>query len=152
MNKKSFTLIEAIVVVAIIAILAAIVVPVVRGFIDRAILQEGVAGMAAILIAEKQYHARHGSYVGLPWVWSYPNCPLDITPDDLKGKYWDWQAYFPPLIDWSGQPIIIRFSPRNSVDESISDRFADAGFLYMTEDGSIYSNNPEITGYPHPTW
>lgn len=63
-SQKGFTLIELMIVVAIIGILAAIAIPNFLRFQLKAKSSEGKANIAAIRTAEESYHAEFGNYVG----------------------------------------------------------------------------------------
>ena len=63
MGRKGFTLIELMIVVAIIGILAAIAIPNFVRFQLRAKSSEGKVNLAAIRTAEEGYSAEFGSYV-----------------------------------------------------------------------------------------
>jgi type IV pilus assembly protein PilA len=62
-NKKGFTLIELMIVVAIIGILAAIAIPNFLRFQLKSKTSEGKVNLAAIRTAEEAYLAEFGSYV-----------------------------------------------------------------------------------------
>ena len=59
-NRKGFTLIELMVVILIVAILAAVAIPILRGRIDAAKWSEGRAVMGTIGTAIRAYHAENG--------------------------------------------------------------------------------------------
>ena len=63
-RRGGFTLIELMIVVAIIGILAAIAIPNFLRFQLKAKSSEGKANIAAIRTAEESYHAEFGNYVG----------------------------------------------------------------------------------------
>ena len=63
-SKKGFTLIELMIVVAIIGILAAIAIPNFLRFQLKSKSSEGKVNIAAIRTAEESYLAEFGSYVG----------------------------------------------------------------------------------------
>lgn len=62
MNKKGFTLVELMIVVAIIAFLAMISVPNFMRFLAKAKRAEAYMNLHAIYAAEKAYYAEHNSY------------------------------------------------------------------------------------------
>jgi len=61
-NKKSFTLIELIVVIKIVGVLAAVSVPIMQSIMRKAITTEALAAMGAIRTAERLYYVEHGRY------------------------------------------------------------------------------------------
>ena len=65
-NRKGFTLIELMIVVAIIGILAAIAIPNFLRFQLKSKTSEGKVSLAAIRTAEESYLAEFGSYVSAP--------------------------------------------------------------------------------------
>ncbi len=92
MSRKGFTLVELMVVILIVAILAAIAIPIMRGRIDAAKWSEGKAMMGTIATAIRAYCAQ---WDGAP---DDPNPTLDVTtldmdedlgfrPGDLEGTY-----------------------------------------------------------------
>jgi len=62
MGRKGFTLIELLIVIIIIGVLAAVGIPVLRGYIDEARYAEADAALGAILTAQRVYHAKHNTY------------------------------------------------------------------------------------------
>ena len=92
MSRKGFTLVELMVVILIVAILAAVAIPIMRGRIDAAKWSEGKAMMGTIATALRAYCAE---WDGQP---DDPNPSLDLTtlamdedlgfrPGDLTGTY-----------------------------------------------------------------
>ena len=65
-NRKGFTLIELMIVVAIIGILAAIAIPNFLRFQLKSKTSEGKVNLAALRTAEESYLAEFGSYVSAP--------------------------------------------------------------------------------------
>jgi len=65
MGRKGFTLIELLIVIIIIGILAAVGIPVLRGYVDDARYSEADAALGAILTAQRVYHARHNVYTNV---------------------------------------------------------------------------------------
>ena len=62
-RSKGFTLIELMIVVAIIAILAAIAIPQYKRFQAKAKAAEAKTNLGAIATAEESYHAEHDKYI-----------------------------------------------------------------------------------------
>ena len=60
--SSGFTLIELMIVVAIIAILAAIAMPIYRDYVIRGYLTEAQAGLSALRTAQEQYYQDNRSY------------------------------------------------------------------------------------------
>ncbi len=74
MKKKNFTLVELLVVVAIIGVLAALIFPAVQSSIKKAEIAKAKAGITTLVNAIKQYESTYGK---LP-------CPKDY--DKIDGK------------------------------------------------------------------
>ncbi|MBF0121114.1 MAG: prepilin-type N-terminal cleavage/methylation domain-containing protein [Desulfobacterales bacterium] len=64
-NKKGFTLIELIIVVAIIGVLAAIAIPNFRAYQFKAKRSEAPVNLKSIRAAEEAYRAENGKYIAL---------------------------------------------------------------------------------------
>ena len=62
MKKSGFTLIELMIVVAIIAFLAMVSVPTFSRFLAKAKRAEAYMNLSSIYAAQKAYHAEHGTY------------------------------------------------------------------------------------------
>ncbi len=62
MNKRAFTLIELMIVVAIIAFLAMVCVPTFTRFLAKAKRAEAYMNLSSIYAAQKAYWAEHGTY------------------------------------------------------------------------------------------
>ena len=61
-NKKGFTLVELMIVAIIVAILAAVVIPLMAGNRFKAIATEGEAGLGTVVTAAKVYKAENGTW------------------------------------------------------------------------------------------
>jgi len=82
MNRKGFTLIELMIVVAIIGILAAIAIPSFLAMQLRAKRSELPTNLDAIRTAEKAYHAEWDQYLSVPLC---PAAEPRREPIDLEG-------------------------------------------------------------------
>lgn len=71
--QAGFTLIEIMITVAIIAILAAVAVPVYRDYVVRSRIPEATSGLAARQVRMEQYFQDTRTYVGAP------DCTLNTT-------------------------------------------------------------------------
>lgn len=91
-KRKAFTLIELAVVLVIVAILAAIVIPIMNVRIDSARWTEGKAALGTIATALRSYATEKreaGTYgPGLPTLNT-----LGFSAEDLKGKYFSISDY-----------------------------------------------------------
>ena len=83
-KQKGFTLIELMVVIMIVAILASVATPVLRGRIDAAKWSEGKAMLGTIATALKTYAAEKAADGTYP-----PDMKIDLGffDEDLTGKY-----------------------------------------------------------------
>ena len=87
-NRKGFTLIELMVVILIVAILAAVAIPILRGRINAAKWSEGKAGAGTINVSLRAYEAEGRDPNGL-------TVPIDIgfLTTDLDGTYFTYACY-----------------------------------------------------------
>jgi type IV pilus assembly protein PilA len=87
-NKKGFTLIELMVVVLIVAVLAAVLVPLMTARLESARWSEGKAGVGTIATAVRAMYAEEGqSWVPSTDVADYVNA------SDMYGKYFRLADY-----------------------------------------------------------
>ncbi len=86
-RRKGFTLIELMVVVLIVSILAAVIIPILRGRIDAAKWSEGKAMMGTIATGIRSYHAEHGPTGQLPTANNFQQIGIDTAHNDLQGRY-----------------------------------------------------------------
>ena len=79
--QKGFTLIELMIVVAIIAILAAIAIPAYQNYLIRSQVTEGVTLMDGAKVAMTEFHANNGRFPG-------NNTSAGVgQPTSITGKY-----------------------------------------------------------------
>jgi prepilin-type N-terminal cleavage/methylation domain-containing protein len=86
MSRKGFTLVELMVVILIVAILAAVAIPIMRGRIDAAKWSEGRAMMGTIATAIRAYCASCDANIGNLALLNM-DTDLGFVPGDLKGTY-----------------------------------------------------------------
>ncbi|GAB4257124.1 MAG: hypothetical protein Kow0092_03740 [Deferrisomatales bacterium] len=63
MSRKGFTLVELMIVVAILGILSAIAIPMYRSYITASKKSEAKANLETLRLLEEQYYADHRAYV-----------------------------------------------------------------------------------------
>lgn len=88
-KKSGFTLVELMVVAIIVAILAAVAIPLMSGNKERAIATEGQAGCSTIATALKLAYVENGSVATNSTVTGLPS----ISDGDLDGTYYDHDDY-----------------------------------------------------------
>lgn len=65
-DDRGFTLIELIVVFMVVAVLAAIAIPLYAGYVKRARTSEGITRLGSIMTASKTYYNRFGQWPTAP--------------------------------------------------------------------------------------
>ena len=60
---KGFTLVELVIVIAIVIILSVVSVPIYRGYMRNAKMAEGYALLGTILSAQKAYYSQYGNFI-----------------------------------------------------------------------------------------
>ena len=80
--QKGFTLIELMIVVAIIAILAAIAIPAYQNYLIRSQVSEGAVLTDGAKTALAEYYSNHGSFPTDP-----TSAGLPSNPSSISGKY-----------------------------------------------------------------
>lgn len=86
-SKSGFTLVELMVVAIIVAILAAVAIPLMMGNKNRAIATEAQAGLGTIRTAMQVYKAEHGGFPNPGSGHPHDTAGLTIKSGDLQGKY-----------------------------------------------------------------
>jgi len=92
-SRTGFTLIELMVVVLIVAILAAVMIPIIRGRIDSAKWTEGKAIMGSIATSIRAYAAEHGVNGDLPNSFRTVSTGLGFAIGDLDGTYFTEESF-----------------------------------------------------------
>ncbi len=87
-TTEGFTLIEIMVVVAIIGILAAVAIPSYMEFRTKAKRSEAYVNLDAIRICEESYRAEQGHFLTCQWN------PAAYTPSSHGTNNWDQGSYF----------------------------------------------------------
>jgi type IV pilus assembly protein PilA len=80
--QKGFTLIELMIVVAIIAILAAIAIPAYQNYLVRTQVSEGAVLTGGAKVAESEFYSNKGHFPNTP-----ESAGLPSTPSSTNGKY-----------------------------------------------------------------
>ena len=95
MVRKGFTLVELMIVILIVAILAAVAIPLMSGKIDAAKWSEAKAALGTIATAVRAYYAEKGcdSSVAAPTLDSSSSDFVGVTTKDLDGTYFSNKDY-----------------------------------------------------------
>ncbi len=67
-QNVGFTLVELVIVIAIVIILSVISVPIYRGYVDKAKMAEGYALLGTIISAQKSYYSEYGYFWTSAWM------------------------------------------------------------------------------------
>ena len=107
-NKKGFTLVELMIVAVIVAVLAAVAVPLMRGTTDRAMATECEAALGSIRSAMRTMYAQSGDYrlasdgtsitAGTTTyvkdkIAAFKKRVVGTSPGDLDGTYFSEECY-----------------------------------------------------------
>ena len=138
-KESAFTLIELLVVVIIVAVLAAVGVPLLSANVARARATEAEAGLGTIRTAMRTYFAENQTYDGVSFSETSTNLPLKVTAGitggDLDGRWFDDGAY-----TISADPDEYCISANGSTsDAPRNDQVKGTGLLQrsMNEEGNI---------------
>jgi type IV pilus assembly protein PilE len=80
-SAKGFTLIEIMIVIALIGILASIAIPYYGDYVTRAKIPDATSNLAAKRVLMEQYFQDNHSYL------SGATCPATVAPDSTLSKY-----------------------------------------------------------------
>ena len=106
MSKKGFTLIELMVVVLIVAILAAVAIPILRGRIDAAKWSEGRAMLGSMATAIRAYAAENGTTAANPTLdFLQGTTSLGFAAGDLTGTYFVDGDFSITSVDLTTAPV-----------------------------------------------
>ena len=90
--KEGFTLVELMVVVVIVALLAALLIPVLTARVEAAKWSEGKSAAGTIATALRAYVIERTELEGLP-VTGFTDISRFMSESDLKGKYFTYGDY-----------------------------------------------------------
>ena len=131
-SRSAFTLIELLIVVIIVAILAAVGVPLLSANVRRARASEADAGLGTIRTAVRAYIAENGSATGATLA------NIGMTATDFGGRWFNFPAYVLNVVSGTVYCITvdgnISTAPRkDQVDTDGTDRLSHS----MDQDGQI---------------
>ena len=93
-NKKSFTLIELMIVVIIVGVLAAVAAPMMRRAVIRAKWAEAIAALGTIRVAERVYYTEYSTYLEFDYGHAAEGLPaLGLRLTDFDGIYFTNNCY-----------------------------------------------------------
>ena len=89
-NHNGFTLVELVIVIAIVIILSVISVPIYRGYVDKSKMAEGYALLGTILSAQKNYYSEHGNFLEYSASKDQTSYEPALGIDARGNKYFTW--------------------------------------------------------------
>lgn len=92
-SEKGVTLIELAIVMAIMAVLATVAIPMYHGARPKFKASEAISGLSATRRALWTYRAEHGRYPVHADTVQVDSLGLDLTSNDLLGRYFDNSDY-----------------------------------------------------------
>ncbi len=144
--KRGFTLVELMIVVAIIAFLAMVSVPSFTGFLAKAKRSEAYMNLHAMYAAQKAYWAEHGRYSetlfgqnGVGW-----------KPEGYHGGGSDEKFYYTYGFGQGSEGQHYFTGKLGTANSNLARSYADAnGFLIVAAGDITGSGNPDIITIDH---
>ena len=128
-KRKGFTLVELMVVILIVAILAAIAIPIMRGRIDAAKWSEGKAIMGTIATALRAYIAeKNEDFDNFD---SISAETLGFLPGDLTGTYFEEADLF----SWTGRYEVVTNALQFTIEARAGTGISQPARVQLTQDG-----------------
>ncbi|MFU8856872.1 MAG: type IV pilin protein [Deferrisomatales bacterium] len=95
MTRRGFTLVELMIVVAILGILAAIAVPMYRGYISTSKMAEAKANLETIRLLQEQYYTDNRAYVAAGDTTALITALPGFEPGNPAGLFYDYSVTLP---------------------------------------------------------
>ena len=136
LDKKGFTLIELMVVILIVAILAAVAIPIMRGRIEAAKWSEGAAIAGKIKTAAKVAYAEDSSAANVTALTAEVSTiltELGFQATDLTGEYFAATDFAITDIDDAGNAEITVTAPSDLIGSAVlcnADSTEGSGWVY----------------------
>ena len=130
-NQSAFTLIELLVVVIIVAVLAAVGVPLLSANIDRARATEAETALGAIRTAVRAYGVEFNAYPATP-----TTTGTGMTASDLGGHFYDSAAFSIKTSSFSAKTFCLNAdgsasgAPGNAKVTSLDRSMNEAGTIW----------------------
>lgn len=139
-NRSGFTLIELLVVVIIVAILAAVGIPLLSGNLERARTSEASAGLGTVRTAMRAERAERGATVGYSGI-TEPVGPtaagIGINAGDLSGRFFEDDDY--SIVDAEVATFCIGVTG-DTAGAAVRGSDVDGVSRSMDQDGTLYDD------------